>query len=147
MTKDKLDVWPIIALLAANFPKTFVIFEQRRRPLKIGVHRDILDRLGDAIEPGQLSIAMRVYTANEYYLRACTIGAARIYLDGSAAGEVTAEEAEGCRLRLEARRAKRKPTQAQAPTTEPTQAPITESTPAPALAPQRLSLADLKVAG
>jgi hypothetical protein len=30
-----------IALLAERFPKTFAVFERRRRQLKFGIHKDI----------------------------------------------------------------------------------------------------------
>jgi sRNA-binding protein len=32
----------VIALLAETFPRCFSVYEGRRRPLKIGIHRDIL---------------------------------------------------------------------------------------------------------
>src|SRR6266536_2690817 len=102
MTKNRIDVRLTIAMLAERFPAAFSVWERRRRPLKSGVHLDILARLDGEIEPDVLSIAMRVYTANEGYLKSCTAGAARIDLDGNPAGEVTPEQAAGCLSRLEA---------------------------------------------
>jgi ProP effector len=123
----RIDVRPVIAELAAKFPKTFHVFERRRRPLKVGIHLDILTRI--EIEPAMLSVVMRVYTSNPFYLRACAAGTPRIDLDGHVVGEVRAEQAEGCRLRLTASRTKRRPAAAPAPAE-----------------PRRLSLADLRAA-
>jgi hypothetical protein len=37
-----------------RLPKCFVVFEQRRKPLKVGIDRDILERLGEAMTPAEL---------------------------------------------------------------------------------------------
>ena len=39
----------LIAALADLFPAAFTVYEQRRRPLKIGIHDDILAAAGGAI--------------------------------------------------------------------------------------------------
>jgi ProQ/FINO family len=51
-----------IELLAETYPRCFFIFEQRRRPLKVGIHHDILAALDGAITPRELGIALRFYT-------------------------------------------------------------------------------------
>jgi hypothetical protein len=43
-----------IALLAETFPKCFAVFEQRRRPLKVGIHNDILARPRWGDDPGRI---------------------------------------------------------------------------------------------
>jgi sRNA-binding protein len=114
-----------IALLAETFPKCFSVYEGRRRPLKIGIHNDILGAVDGALTPLELSKAMGAYCANSAYLRSSQEGAQRIDLDGNPAGTVTADEEAHAKARLAARKAF-KPT-----TSEP---PV----------PKRLSLADLK---
>ena len=94
-----------IALLAELYPKCFSIYEGRRRPLKIGIHKDILAAVDGALTPLELSNALRVYCANGAYLRSSREGAQRIDLDGNPAGIVVAEEAQGAKARLTARRA------------------------------------------
>lgn len=117
----------VIALLAETFPKCFSVYEGRRRPLKIGIHTDILAAVDGALTPLELRKALGVYCANGAYLHSSQEGAQRIDLDGNPAGIVTAEESQHAKARLTARKAFK-------PTT-------------PELsAPSRLSLADLKAA-
>jgi sRNA-binding protein len=95
----------IITVLSEWFPQTFCVYEARGRPLKIGIHHDILERTDGAIAPRELSRALSVYTANVAYLQRSTRpGAVRIDLDGNPAGEVTREQAAHIRGRLLARK-------------------------------------------
>ncbi len=90
-----------IAILAKMFPACFAVFEQRRRPLKIGIHLDILAATGGAIAPDELRRALSLYVGNPGYLRALMRpGAVRVGLDGEPAGVMTHEEAEHARFRL-----------------------------------------------
>jgi sRNA-binding protein len=82
----------VIALLAERWPCTFSIQEKRRRPLKIGIHVEILSALDGAVTRAELSRALGCYVANGAYLSRLREGAARIGLDGAAAGEVTKAE-------------------------------------------------------
>jgi ProP effector len=128
----------IISILAEWFPHAFAVYERRRRPLKIGVHVDILERTGGAIEPRELARALRYYTANTGYLRSASRpGAERVDLDGKPAGVVTPEQAEATRLRLSLRKqridAGTPPSAKAAPGIQPP-------------TPKRLSLADLRAA-
>jgi ProP effector len=92
----------ILQLLQEQWPQTFSIFESRRRPLKIGIHVDILYELDGAVTPIELANALRYYVANIGYLRAMRVGAPRIGLDGKPAGVVAADEAEHAReIRLQ----------------------------------------------
>jgi RNA chaperone ProQ/FINO-like protein len=63
----------IIELLARRFPRAFFVNGERRRPLKIGIIRDLVD--ADIGIPGtQLRQALAVYTNAPGYLRACREG-------------------------------------------------------------------------
>ena len=44
--------------LAELYPNAFVVYEARRRPLKIGIRDDIAARVNGAIEPHELSLAL-----------------------------------------------------------------------------------------
>jgi sRNA-binding protein len=83
----------VLELLVETWPKCFAIYEKRRRPLKIGIHLDILAALDGAVTPAELSRALRMYTANAVYRSRLRAGAVRIGLDGMPAGEVTAAQA------------------------------------------------------
>ncbi len=86
-----------IELLAELFPKCFVVFERRRRPLKVGIHKDLAIALGDdsAITPEELNIALAAYTRNFQYRTKLILGAVRVGLDGEPAGTVSPEDAKG----------------------------------------------------
>jgi hypothetical protein len=89
--------------LAAAFPACFVGGKGKpKRPLKIGIERDILQRLN--VDPRTLSLALHDYTGGQSYLAACVQGAARVGLDGAVCGEVTHLQA----TRSSARLARRK---------------------------------------
>ena len=155
MTKrHKLDMAAGILRLAEAFPKTFFLYAAQRKPLKVGIHDDIRAALGDAMGEDELSGVMRYYCGNEVYMKRCVAGAARIDLDGSPAGEVTAAEAEHAAKLLQRRASKRaaleaapKPPPSSTPSlaSAPKPAPPEAPSPAPAL-PKRLGLSDLKAA-
>jgi hypothetical protein len=63
MNKAKLQdatVAAVIAVLAEMFPKCFSVYEGRRRPLKIGIHRDIGAALDGAVTPAELHRALGI---------------------------------------------------------------------------------------
>jgi ProP effector len=123
-----------IAALSEFFPRCFYLFEQRRRPLKVGIWNDIKAELGDAITNLELTYALRSYTNNRCYLQSClTAGTPRIDLNGEVAGHVTESEAAHAAERLKLRTAKWKARQQ-------------EKAAPPAPAARRLSLGDLKQA-
>jgi ProP effector len=76
----------VLDLLSTSFP----IFRECR-PLAIGIHKAIKERLPD-IDSQQLRLAMRAHTASTRYLKALTQADARFDLDGNPAGEVSAEQ-------------------------------------------------------
>jgi ProP effector len=114
-----------LVLLCELFPKAFVRYEARRRPLKIGIHRDLQVALADAITDIELGCALRLYVANRVYRSRLVAGAARIDLDGNPAGTVSAEHA--CAPMK--------------PTPKPKPKPVSDSPPV-----KRLSLQDLREA-
>jgi sRNA-binding protein len=101
--KDNLAV---IELLAETFPACFFVLQQRRRPLKLGIFDDVLAALDGVATAKEIALALRLYTSNGAYLRACKEGEARIDLNGNAVGCVTTEEASHARERLAQRKAK-----------------------------------------
>jgi ProP effector len=92
MTGHDPNIMAVLELLAERFPKYFSIFERRRRPLKIGVHLDILAALDGAVTADELRRALRAYVANKIYRSRLYAGAARIDLGGEPAGIVTPEQ-------------------------------------------------------
>ena len=90
----------VILLLAERWPAAFAIHEKRRRPLKIGIHLEIISALDGAITRVELSRALGCYVANDVYLSRLRVGAKRLGLDGAAAGEVTQAEADHAKMQL-----------------------------------------------
>ena len=80
----------VIALLVARFPNTFAMFQERRKPLKLGIHHDLAAALG---EVEHLNAALAYYTRSIGYLKAQKAGAKRIDLEGNEAGSVSEEQA------------------------------------------------------
>ena len=82
-----------LELLAERWPACFHLFESSRRPIKIGIHLDIMAALGDVVSPAELALALRCYTANHVYRSRLVAGAVRVGLDGLPCGAVTEKEA------------------------------------------------------
>ena len=83
----------VIELLAERWPACFFVYEQHRRPLKIGIRDDILAAIDEiAVSKRGLRRAMRSYVGNEVYCSRLVVGAERIGLDGQPAGIVTREQ-------------------------------------------------------
>jgi sRNA-binding protein len=141
-TAKQLDA--IISILVDRFPRTFFAYQERRRPLKIGIHHDLAAALGEAVEQKLLHAAFGYYARNPAYLKKQRAGAERIDLDGNVAGTVTAEEAANAQKSLAGLRAKRKKkretAQVEPKAEQPPQAAVK------AEPPRRLGLADLKAA-
>ena len=83
----------IIALLAERWPRCFMLAEDRRLPLKVGIFHDLKAALGGKVSPDQVSRALGTYCSAPDYQRRLKDGAARIDLDGQRAGTVTPSEA------------------------------------------------------
>jgi len=125
-------IYATINLLCEAFPACFKQYERRRRPLKVGIHADILAALDGAITPQELGLALAIYVGNKSYRAGLVAGAVRIDLDGQPAGVVTPEQAAPA-----APRSPRKATPAVTPVTPEVQAPAPNG---------RLSLAGLRAA-
>jgi sRNA-binding protein len=119
---------PLIALLAERFPNAFVVYGPRRKPLKVGIYKDLLAALDGAVTPAELSIALAFYVGNVGYLRSMRVGAWRVDLDGKPMAAVTPEDQKHATARLVGRRLRTPPAPPPAPT-------------------KRLSLEDLRAAG
>ena len=128
-TGRRRDVMPTLELLAERFPACFSVYENRRRPLKIGIHLDILAALDGAVTPDELALALRCYVANRIYRSRLIAGAERIGLDGTPVGTVTPDQVPP--------KVERK--------TQPAIKQKVQEPPKPA-PPKRLSFADLRAA-
>jgi ProP effector len=146
-TARRARIAAIIELLCDRFPHTFS--RRDARPLKIGVHADLLAALDGTVEPRDLKSALAGYTSSARYLRTLSAGASRIGLDGKPAGTVAPEVEAVAKARL-AELAKGTALGAKVPAAQavPKASPIepaAENQKPPA--PKRLSLADLREAG
>jgi ProP effector len=103
---DRKTTQATIEALADLFPACFALFQQRRKPLKLGIRDDVLAALNGAITVKEAGLALKIYTSNRFYLQASIEGAVRIDLNGNTAGHVTAEEAANAKQRLAAQRDK-----------------------------------------
>ena len=90
--QPELSASAIGAMLIECFPQCFVLARDRKRPLKIGIHRDLIAAIPE-VSPKRLRAALGWYAGSWAYLKNMTAGAARIDLNGQSAGEVTAGEA------------------------------------------------------
>jgi len=120
-------------LLAKRFPHCFFLFDGtrgRRRPLKVGIHIDLLRDLNGTITEKRLCRFLAWYTRHRRYLNNVLPGVERIDLTGKVVGRVTAEDAAHARELARKRLAGMKAARAAA-----------KAVPGP-----RLSLADLKAA-
>ena len=116
------------------FPKCFVHYEARRRPLKLGIHLDLITALVGAVTPAELCRALRIYVSNKIYRSRLQAGATRINLNGEPAGIVTPEQAVA-------------PAKRPAPNPKPIPRVSPETTASMLPPTKRLSLADLRAAG
>jgi hypothetical protein len=80
-----------IAELASAFPLSLSTEPEQIKPLGIGIKQRIYARC--TLSHREVSAAWRRYTGRVAYLRTIVEGAARVDLDGTASGNVTAKEA------------------------------------------------------
>lgn len=95
---ERARMQAIVERLAETWPAAFSVYEGRRRPLKIGVHVDILT--GAEINARDLALALQIYCSNQGYLRAVAKGGDRFDL----AGQVDTAPSPSNRLLRPARR-------------------------------------------
>jgi sRNA-binding protein len=89
-----------IKALAEEYPKTFFVIGERRKPLKLGIEKDIEADLAKDSDSQLLDYditdACAWYTSHVGYQMACSVaGANRIDLQGKSVSKVTASEARG----------------------------------------------------
>ena len=100
---DKRTVNAIHTLLRDRFPKAFPKDYDAIRPLKIGIHTDLIQRLPE-VDPGLLRRALANHTDRDGYRLALIHGKGdrRYDLDGQPVGTVTVEERTEAAQRLAA---------------------------------------------
>ena len=102
MSDRKLDLRKAtIAQLAQLYPACFYVARHERRPLKIGIGRD-LAALDLGIGRRELGSALAWYVNGIDYLRGLRVGAERIGLDGAPSGLVSQADEAHARERLAA---------------------------------------------
>lgn len=100
---DKRAVSVVHALLIQRFPKAFPKNYDALRPLKLGIHADLIARAPD-LDPVLLRRALANHAQRDGYLLALIHGRGdhRYDLDGHPVGTVTPEEREAAQKRLDA---------------------------------------------
>jgi sRNA-binding protein len=147
MTISKQQLDDTIAILCREFPNCFVLFERRRRPLKIGISADIVTALGDQLDRKLLGLALRHYTGNLHYRMSQKAGVPRIDLDGNVNGAVSEADAASAARDVAGRKAAFTERKRQQPEPEIKPAPSPPPTPPPPPEPPRRdSLAALREA-
>ncbi len=79
--------------LISRYPKAFFDDPKARKPLKVGIHKDILADDSNQLASYQLTSALRWYTGALGYQLSIQPDAPRIDLQGEAVGAVSAEDA------------------------------------------------------
>ena len=100
-TSARADAIAAVELFCELWSKFFFAYQGRRRPLKIGIHRDIPATL---IDPATVSLALQFYTGTSGCLARMQPGATRIDLEGNEIGSVSDGDAAGAKEILAARR-------------------------------------------
>lgn len=95
------DIKAVVQFLVDTYPNCFTL-EGEAKPLKIGIFKDIAERLGEECEYSRTSVraALRRYTASWRYLSAVKAGVVRVDLNGEAAGDVSEEHAQHAETQL-----------------------------------------------
>jgi ProP effector len=95
----KRQLKAVLAKLAELYPACFAADAvEPHRPLKVGIHRDLIER---GMQPSEVP-ALRFYVARPAYKAALIPGSPRYDLDGNPHGEVTAEQIERQRTNAKA---------------------------------------------
>jgi sRNA-binding protein len=125
-----------LAALAELYPACFVADKSKpHRPLKRGIHRDLIDR--GILRPNECRLVFLLYVTRRQYQKALAASGPRVDLDGNVDGEVTAEEIENARRVMVRINAQMRERQRAAREQGAPEAPPSE-------APRRLGLSDLK---
>jgi ProP effector len=94
-TTNKVDpVVLIIGLLQKKFPIAFPINPAPKIPLKIGIHKDILEQADQLnLSEQDVRAALKKWCRGKRYSDCIVVGAARFDLYGNPVGQVTKDEA------------------------------------------------------
>jgi ProP effector len=87
-----------LKIMAERFPRAFT---DPPRPLKVGVTKDLIPAVRGAVGARAVRDAIALYCRRPAYLKMQIEGATRVDLDGNNCGNVTADQAEGAKQRLE----------------------------------------------
>ena len=99
MDAERLDrARAALKIMAERFPRAFT---DPPRPLKVGVTKDLIPAVRDAVGARAVRDAIALYCRRPAYLKMQIEGATRVDLDGNDCGNVTADQAEGAKQRLE----------------------------------------------
>lgn len=93
---SQAEILQVRHILATVYPDCFSEKGRRKRPLKIGIHKDIRTDIRDkapGISCRMLRNAIRDYVSGPTYLKSIVAGATRIGIDGSESGLVTDDQA------------------------------------------------------
>ena len=95
---------PVITKLCEKYPNTF--HGTKRKPLKVGIHKDILEALKDDAQVSATALrkALFWYIRGYAYQRGIVMHDHRFDLDGNPAGEITPEQKEAAQLQLDQRK-------------------------------------------
>lgn len=97
LRKDQLvTAARVRAQLVAAFPACFAAKGQPKKPLKIGLHRDLEGRL-DGVTQREVRLALDDYCSGWTYLSNMVEGASRVDLAGRPCGIVDAQAAKRCK--------------------------------------------------
>jgi sRNA-binding protein len=97
-----------IQLFEERWPACFSVSERRRRPLKVGIHVEVIAALAGQVSEADVRAALALYVKNARYLKKLKTGKPRVGLDGLPAGTVTKGEEWHAKLEI-SRRATDKP--------------------------------------
>ena len=100
MTLRTRDIARMREELVAAFPAAFAPKGQAKKPLKVGIFKDIIARR--PYKPWHLGKVLDDYTRGPTYLQAVIEGAERVDLDGNVVGTVTASQAQHAQQKLQA---------------------------------------------
>ena len=99
-----------VELLIEAYPNTFSLNEPK--PLKIGIQEELV--ADEKVSRGKIKRALATYVRNPRYLQSMVAGAHRVNLAGEEAGEVTAEDEQHAKAKLDEYKERRKARQQEA---------------------------------
>jgi ProP effector len=85
--------------LLNRWPNCFKGYMRPKKPLKIGIDKDIL-AADPELNPEIVKLVLRIYVSHETYREVMIEGAGRVDLDGNPAGVVTKSQAEWSAMKL-----------------------------------------------